>query len=304
MIKTTDLWQHYDGVVAVKGLNLEVREGTSFGLVGPNGAGKTTTIRILAGLLEPSAGRVEVCGIDLSTGRRAIQRRIGYMPDDFGLYEDLKIWEYLDYFGRCYRLSRLERRERIDQLLVMARFSDKKDEFVRTLSRGMRQRLLVAKTLINNPDVLLLDEPTTGLDPRSRIELREILKELSATGRTMVIASNILYDVSSVCDSLGIMDKGVLLESGTLESLAVKYKRERAVKIYVVSGIEKIEEVVSRDSKVFGITIEGRVVRLRYEGDSNDMAELNSRLCEAGIKCTGLCEDKETIEDIFLKITE
>jgi ABC-2 type transport system ATP-binding protein len=304
MIKTTDLWQRYDGVVAVKRLNLDIREGTSFGLVGPNGAGKTTTIKVLAGLLEPSAGRVEVCGVDLSTGRRAIQRRIGYMPDDFGLYEDLRVWEYLDYFGHCYGLSKFERGERIEQLLIMARLQDKRDEFVRTLSRGMRQRLLVAKTLINNPDVLLLDEPTTGLDPRSRIELREILKELSATGRTMVVASNILYDVSSVCDSLGIMDNGVLLESGTLDALSAKYKRERVVKTYIISGIEKIEEVLSQDSKVVGITIEGKVVRLRYEGDLDDMAQLNSRLCAAGIRCTGLCEDKETIEDIFLKITE
>jgi ABC-2 type transport system ATP-binding protein len=304
MIRTTDLWQRYDGVIAVRGLNLEIREGTRFGLVGPNGAGKTTTIKVLAGLLEPSAGRVEVCGIDLSTGARSVQPRIGYMPDDFGLYEDLKAWEYLDYFGRCYRLSKFERRERIEQLLVMARLSDRKDEFIRTLSRGMRQRLLIAKTLINNPDVLLLDELTTGLDPRSRIELREILKELAATGRTMVIASNILYDVSSVCDVLGIMDNGVLLESGTLESLSAKYSRQRSIKIYVASGIEKIEEVVSRDSKVAGITIEGRIVRLSYDGDSNDMAELNSMLCASGIKCTGLCEDKDAIEDIFLKITE
>ena len=150
MIRTTDLWQRYDGVIAVRGLNLEIREGTSFGLVGPNGAGKTTTIKVLAGLLEPSAGRVEVCGIDLSTGARSVQPRIGYMPDDFGLYEDLKAWEYLDYFGRCYRLSKFERRERIEQLLVMARLSDRKDEFIRTLSRGMRQRLLIAKTLIRD----------------------------------------------------------------------------------------------------------------------------------------------------------
>lgn len=304
MIKTTDLWQRYGDVVALKGLNLEVKAGTSYGLVGPNGAGKTTTVTILAGLLEPSAGAVEVCGIDMSTGRRAIQRRIGYMPDDFGLYENLKLWEYLDYFGHCYGLSRSERSERIDQLLLMTRLPDKKDDFVGTLSRGMRQRLLLAKTLINNPDVLLLDEPTTGLDPRSRIELREILKELAATGRTMVIASNILYDVSSICDSLGIMDKGVLLESGTLDALSARYKRERVVKIYVVSGMEKIESALSRDNKVAGITIEGRVVRLRYDGDLSDMAQLNSKLCAAGIKCTGLCEEKETIEDIFLKVTD
>ncbi|MFH1423073.1 MAG: ABC transporter ATP-binding protein [Planctomycetota bacterium] len=303
MIKTKDLWHQFDGVTAVKGLNLIVRAGTSFGLVGPNGAGKTTTLRILAGLLEPTSGEVEICNFSMSSDKREVYRRIGYMPAEFSFYDDLTVWEYLDYFGDCYNVKKRVRHERIKQLLGMTRLTEKKDAYINTLSRGMQQRLLIAKTLINNPEVLLLDEPTTGLDPRSRIELREILKELSASGRTMVIASNILYDVSSVCTSLGIMNKGALIEYGTLEALSDKYRRERTIQIYISSGIEKIEEVFSRDSKVVGFTIEGRIVNLKYEGDRDNMAELNSKMCEAGIKCIGLCEEKETIEDIFLRIT-
>ncbi len=304
MIKTQNLNKKYGSLEAVKGLNLEIREGTSFGLVGPNGAGKTTTIRMLAGLLPPTDGTIEINEIDLTRSPRRIYPKIGYMPDEFGLYKDLKVWEYLDYFGRCYRLGAADRKSRTDDLLHMVRLSHKMQDYVSSLSRGMRQRLLVAKTLIHDPDILLLDEPTSGLDPRSRIELLEILKELSTTGRTMVVASNILYDLSSFCNSLGIIDNGALVESGTLSELSEKYKKERKVYIHVVDGLERIEEILGQDKNIVAISIEGKHVRLRYDGTAADLAELNAKINAVGIRITGVCEEKETLEDIFLKITE
>ncbi len=304
MIETTDLWKHYGNLAAVRELNLHVAEGLSFGLVGPNGAGKTTTIRMLAGLLAPTKGAIKISGVDLAENPRKIYPRIGYMPDSFGLYNDLKVGEYLDYFGRCYGLRKAERKTRADDLLAMVRLSEVQESYISTLSRGMKQRLLVAKTLIHNPDILLLDEPTSGLDPRSRIELLEILKELSKTGRTMVVASNILYDLSGFCNSLGIIDKGALVESGSLRELSEKYKKERIVNIHVITGLDRVEDILGADKNVVSISVEGRDVRLRYEGTVADLAALNATINEAGIRITGLCEQKETIEDIFLRITE
>jgi len=304
MIATRKLSKKYGELDAVSDLNLEIDRGMSFGLVGPNGAGKTTTIRMLAGLLPPTGGTIEIDGVDLTRSPRKIFPRIGYMPDEFGLYEDLKVWEYLDYFGRCYGLNKHDRKSRTDDLLHMVRLSHKMHEFTNALSRGMRQRLLVAKTLIHDPDILLLDEPTSGLDPRSRIELLEILKELASTGRTMVVASNILYDLSSFCNSLAIIDGGAIIESGSLEVLSEKYKKERKVFIRVVDGLDRIEEALGSDKRITAISFEGSTVMLRYDGEVKDLAELNAKINAAGIKITGVCEEKETLEDIFLKITE
>ncbi len=304
MIKTRGLTKKYGLVEAVRDLSLDVQSGMSFGLVGPNGAGKTTTIRMLAGLLSPSGGTIEIDGVDLADSPRKIHPRVGYMPDEFGLYDDLKLWEYLDYFGRCYGLASAERKSRTDDLLHMVRLGHKMHDYVSSLSRGMRQRLLVAKTLIHDPDILLLDEPTSGLDPRSRIELLEILKELSTTGRTMVVASNILYDLSSFCNSLGIIDGGVLVESGPLDILREKYKKERKVHIQVVDGLDRIEEVLGGDDRIVSFSMEGKKVTLRYGGSVADLAGLNAKINAAGIRITGLCEERETLEDIFLRITE
>jgi ABC-2 type transport system ATP-binding protein len=259
---------------------------------------------MLAGLLPPTEGTIEINEVDLTRSPRKIYPRIGYMPDEFGLYTELKVWEYLDYFGRCHGLGKSDRKSRIDDLLHMVRLAHKMQDYISSLSRGMRQRLLVAKTLIHDPDILLLDEPTSGLDPRSRIELLEILKELSTTGRTMVVASNILYDLSSFCNSLGIIDNGLLVESGSLAQLSEKYKKERKVHIQVIDGLDRIEEVLGEDKKIVSIAVEGKHITLRYDGTPTDLAQLNARINEAGIRITGLCEERETLEDIFLRITE
>lgn len=303
MIQTTDLWKEFDGIVAVKSLNLRVEKGRSFGLVGPNGAGKTTTIRMLAGLLQPTSGMVKIDGVDIFANPRGVMPKIGYLPDEYGMYDSLRVSEFLDYYGGLYKVPRRERRERIERLLSLVRLGNWSGRFVGELSRGMRQRLMIAKTLISNPDVLLLDEPTSGLDPRSRSELVEVLQHLASIGKTMVVASNILYDLSGFCDSLGIIDRGVLIDWGTLEELSEKYCRERLMRITVISGIERIEEVLSSDAKVRSISIDGNIVSLRYDGSLDDVAALNERLVRAGIRLTGLCQERRTIEEIFLRAT-
>jgi len=305
MIATEDLWQVYPGgVEAVRGLNLEVGSGRSFGLVGPNGAGKTTTIRMLAGLLPPTRGRVRILGADIAEAPEKVMPRIGYLPDEYGMYDNLRVWEYLDFYGRLHRLKKARRLDRMEHLLSLVRLGSRRDELVGRLSRGMRQRLMIARTLLPNPDVLLLDEPTSGLDPRSRAEVVEVLQHLARAGKTMLVASNILYDLSAFCDSLGIMNRGVLVARGSLDELAETYCRDRMLRIVVVSGIEKIEEVLASDDAVRSFTIEGNLVSLRYTGDARRVAELNEKLVRSGVNITGVCEERRTIEDVFLSVTQ
>jgi len=303
MIETLDLWKSYEGVDAVKALNLRIEKGRSFGLVGPNGAGKTTTIRMLAGLLVPSAGVVRIDGVDIFKHPSDIMPRIGYLPDEYGVFEGLRVFEFLDYYAGLYKVARRERRERIERLLSLVRLGNWAEKFVEQLSRGMCQRLMIAKTLIHNPEILLLDEPTSGLDPRSRAEVVEVLQHLASIGKTMVVASNILYDLSSFCDSLGIIDKGVLIDTGTLEELSDKYCREKILKATLVSGVNRVEEVLSQDKGVRSFSVEGDTVTLRYDGTVEDVANLNEKLVYAGVRLTGLCQERRTIEEIFLRAT-
>ncbi len=305
MIEITDLRKVYrGGVEALRGVNLTVREGVSLGLVGPNGAGKTTTVRIVAGLLEPTSGVVRLFGKNIWEERDAVLPRIGYAPDEYRMPDNLRVWEYLDYFGALFGLPKRQRVERTDHLLALVRLSAKRDLFIGQLSRGMKQRLMLARTLIHNPPLLLMDEPTSGLDPRSRAEVVDILRHLASTGKTMLVASNILYDLSGFCNSLAIMDHGRIVDCGTFEELSEKYCKERLLRVVVVSGIEKVEQILSVEERVRSFVIEGNVVQLRYGGGLSDIAGLNEKLVRAGVKVCGVCEQARTLEEIFLRATD
>ncbi|MCX7703726.1 MAG: ABC transporter ATP-binding protein [Planctomycetota bacterium] len=303
MIETLDLWKSYNGTDAVKALNLRIEEGRSFGLVGPNGAGKTTTIRMLAGLLQPTSGVVRIDGVDIFANPKTVMPKIGYLPDEYGMYDGLRVFEFLDYYAGLYGVRKGERQERVERLLSLVRLGNWAGKFVGELSRGMKQRLMIAKTLVHNPEVLFLDEPTSGLDPRSRAEVVEVLQHLASINKTMVVASNILYDLSSFCDSLGVMDRGVLVDTGTLDELSDKYCREKVLRITVVSGMNRIEEVLSQDKGVRSFSVEGDSVTLCYDGTVEDVANLNEKLVRAGVRLTGLCQERRTIEEIFLRAT-
>lgn len=219
MLQINHLYKNYGKFQAVNNLTLHIPQGDLFGFVGPNGAGKTTTIRMVCGLMQPSAGSIVINGVDVMTHQREIKKQIGYVPDFFGVYDNLKVKEYMDFYGSMYRMNSREIERIADDLLELVNLSDKKEVFVDTLSRGMKQRLCVARALIHNPALLILDEPNSGLDPRARIEMKELLLNLKSMGKTIVISSHILSELSEMCNSIGIMDHGNLVAAGRIEDI-------------------------------------------------------------------------------------
>src|SRR3954447_8877825 len=232
MIETRDLTKMYGELYALNRLTLKLEKGDVYGFIGPNGAGKTTTMRILATLLNPSWGEASVCGFSIYTGSKDIRRVIGYMPDFFGVYDDMKVIEYLEFFAAAYRIKGPERRKKCDQVLELVDLGYKRDALVTSLSRGMTQRLGLARVLLHDPQVLLLDEPASGLDPRARIEMRALLKELRKMGKTILVSSHILPELADICNKIGIIERGQLLFDGTVES-AIRQVRKHTV--YLIS---------------------------------------------------------------------
>src|SRR5918997_1059673 len=219
LVEIENLRKEYKNLVAVRGLSLTLDAGDIFGFIGPNGAGKTTTIKMLATLLEPKSGVARVDGIDVTEDPQEVRARIGYMPDAFGVYDDFKVWEYLDFFATAYRIPRDDRPSLIDDVLELTTLTEKKDAYVEELSRGMKQRLCLAKTLVHDPKVLLLDEPASGLDPRARIEIKELLKELKSMGKTILVSSHILPELADFCNKIGIVEQGELVAAGPVEQI-------------------------------------------------------------------------------------
>ncbi len=228
-IETHALTRQYGKLTAVQDLNLVVPQGSLYGLIGPNGAGKTTTLRMLAGLLEPTTGEIFINNKPINQNLTELRRQIGFMPDFFGVYDDLVVWEYLDFFSRCYDLPDNRRRQVIDELLELVDLTEKRDAFVHTFSRGMRQRLCLAHAMVHDPQVLLLDEPASGLDPRARVEMRELLRELGAMGKTVVLSSHILSELAELCESIGIIERGKLVASGRLDNIRAQMQEGRKI---------------------------------------------------------------------------
>jgi ABC-2 type transport system ATP-binding protein len=238
IVETHNLSKRYgnDAPPAVDNLNLSIPRGALFGFIGPNGAGKTTTLRMLAGLLDPTSGEIRIAGHAMGEDPRAIRRHLGYMPDFFGLYHEMTTWEYLDFFGRCHDLPGARRRVVIDELLELVGLAPKRDEDVGHLSRGMQQRLCLAQALVHDPQVLLLDEPASGLDPRARVEMRELLRELSAMGKTILLSSHILSELAEMCNEVGIIEHGRMVASGPLSSLRTHMQAGRVIRVLVLSA--------------------------------------------------------------------
>ncbi|MDQ5851663.1 MAG: ABC transporter ATP-binding protein, partial [Chloroflexota bacterium] len=235
-IETRGLTHRYGRTLALDGLDLAVERGAIYGFVGPNGAGKTTTLRLLAGLIEPTSGEVRLLGEELDRHGRAAQRLVGYMPDFFGVYDDLRVWEYLDFWARCHGLPPAKRRSTVDGLLDLVDLAPKRDTFVQGLSRGMQQRLCLAHALVHDPPILLLDEPASGLDPRGRMELRELLRALRDMGKTILLSSHILSELAEVCTTLGMIQGGKLIASGSLEDVRRKLGGGGRLRIVVRRG--------------------------------------------------------------------
>ncbi len=312
IIETKNLVKRYGKLEAVSNLNLVVPEGAVYGFVGPNGAGKTTTMRILTTLMKPTAGEAYVAGYSVTQDPRNVRRAIGYMPDFFGVYEDMKVWEYLDFFAACYDIPERERPKLISDLLELVDLSHRKDDMVDKLSRGMKQRLCLARTLTHDPQVLILDEPASGLDPRARIEVRELLVELSRMGKTIFFSSHILADVSEICTHLGIIEAGQMVAQGSMEEMQRQLIPHREITITLLNAgdVERARVAIGTVQGIVEIldlpaSDKGRPrIQVNFSGEDEGVALISRRLSEEGIAVLGFSEEERNLEAVFMRATK
>lgn len=304
IVETKLLTKKYNNFTALKDLNLVIEEGDIFGFIGPNGAGKTTTIRILSTLLAPTAGVAYVDGIDVSKHPYEIKKILGYMPDSFGVYDGMRLREYLDFFGAAYKIPRAKRSAIIDDVLTLTDLTSKADDFVSAFSRGMKQRCCLAKTLLHDPKVLLLDEPASGLDPRARIEMRELLKTLREMGKTILISSHILSELGDMCNKIGIIEHGTLLAAGDYKEILHSLRQDLEVLLEVVEGGDAAAEILASTPGITGVERSGNEFRMDAKLDRVQLADLNTRLVQSGVKVLSFTQDEGDLEDVFLHVTK
>ncbi len=305
VVNCEGLTKKYEEIEALMDLDLRIPAGQVFGYIGHNGAGKTTTIRILAGLLKPSAGRASIAGVDVTSGREKIKSLVGYLPDSFGVYDQMRVWEYLDFFGAAFKIPRKKRRDRIDYVLDITDSEYMRDRFVDTLSRGMKQRVGIGRTLMHDPQVLLLDEPASGLDPKARIQMRQLLRRLADEGKTLLVSSHILPELAAVCDSIGIIDHGRLQVSGPIQKVLGEIQRDRLMELKVLGSIEAVAERIGASERCTQVEQEDAqsgVLRFRFSGDDEAMANLLSELMSSGMKIVTLREVPLSLEDAYMAV--
>ncbi|MBI3749952.1 MAG: ABC transporter ATP-binding protein [Chloroflexi bacterium] len=307
IVRTEGLVKRYDGTLAVAGIDLEIEPGEIFGLVGPNGAGKTTTLRMLATLLQPSSGDAEIDGWSVTRNPDQVRRVLGFMPDVFGVYDDMKVWEYLDFFARCYGLPTAARRRMIGDLLELVDLAPRRDNYVQTLSRGMEQRLCLAHALVHDPKVLLLDEPASGLDPRARVELRELLRELRNLGKTIVISSHILPELEELCSSVAIVDQGKVLAHGRVADIERRLRFGSVLRVRLLAEGEALEAAragLAADPDVASATIlDDGTIELGFRGDDAATARLLAASVAAGLPIVSFARAASDLEELFLQVT-
>src|SRR6184192_688985 len=306
MIETRDLTKTYGDLYALNRLTLKLEKGDVYGFIGPNGAGKTTTMRILATLLNPSWGEASVCGYSIYNGAKDIRRVIGYMPDFFGVYDDMKVIEYLEFFAAAYRIKGPERRKKCDQVLELVDLGYKRDALVTSLSRGMTQRLGLARVLLHEPQVLLLDEPASGLDPRARIEMRGLLKELRKMGKTILVSSHILPELADICNKIGIIERGKLLFDGDVNE-AIRHVRQHTVLDVMVSGgmTEAAKKHLTGHADVAGVELkEDDTMLVTLQDGVTDGSFIADLLVKNSFRLRTLKEEEIDLEDVFMGITK
>jgi ABC-2 type transport system ATP-binding protein len=296
--------EYSNNLVAVKDLSLHLERGDIFGFIGPNGAGKTSTIKMLATLLRPTSGRAFIDGVDVTREPERVRGIIGYMPDNFGVYDDIKVWEYLDFFAAAYKIPRARRPQIIDDVLELTDLTVKKDSYVEELSRGMKQRLCLAKTLVHDPQVLLLDEPASGLDPRARIEIKELLRELKTMGKTIIISSHILPELSDFCNKIGIIEQGEMIVSGDVGEIMRQVTGGQMLDVRVVDEDQaRALELLNAMPTVRGARVVDQDLKVDYTGEPDRTYEVLTALVTAGIRVRAFNEEMTDLEDIFMKVT-
>ena len=303
MLKIHGLKKKFGNFQALNGLDMEIEEGALYGFVGPNGAGKTTAIKIITGLLRPDEGSIEIGGKDALLYREEVKESFGYVPDEFGMYDNLKVWEYMEFFASCYGYSGLMGRNRCTELLEQVKLSDKADFFVDSLSRGMKQRLCLARALIHDPGFLVLDEPTSGMDPRTRMEFKEMLRELCAEGKTILVSSHILSELSQMCTDIGIIDAGKIVLSGNMAEILRKVNDSNPLLIKVCGNREEAIRLLRENICVTTISIREENIVVSFRGVKNAEAELLRSLVSAGIPVNGFIREQGDLESIFMQIT-
>jgi ABC-2 type transport system ATP-binding protein len=302
MIRIRDLRVDYDNICAVRDLSLEVEPGEVCGLIGPNGAGKTTTMRAIIGLIEPTYGEIEVMGVDVRERPQDVCRTVGFMPDFPPVYDDLLVWEFLDLFAASYGIPRAKRPVEVGRHLDMVGLEEKREALVVELSRGMRQRLMLAKTLIPEPRALLLDEPASGVDPQGRIDLKNILRRLGDEGKTVLISSHILAEMNEFCTSVAIMERGALVVSGRIDDVNRRIMGHSLLSVEVLGEPEVFFSVVGADHRAGPIKRKNGSYEFRFHGDAAAASDLLSALVQNGVRVASFLRRRDNLEDLFLKV--
>ncbi len=310
IIAIQHLSKQYGKVTALSDLSLEVEKGDVVGFIGPNGAGKTTTMRILTTLLRPTLGQAWVAGYSVTEQPDQVRKVVGYMPDFFGVYEDMQVWEYLDFFAACYKLPSTARDGMIDDLLTLVDLNHKRDAYVDSLSRGMKQRLCLARTLAHDPEVLILDEPASGLDPRARIEMRELLRELKRMGKTIFFSSHILSEVADVCTRIAILEAGRLVAYGDMAEMRRQLRPNRLIHLQTLSDPADVQAYLASAEHVRDVRMEPDVdlppgaLRVEFSGGDAALSALLKALIDQGFAIISFAEEGDNLEDVFMQVTK
>jgi len=304
MVETRNLRKEYNGVVAVKNLSLGLERGDVLALVGPNGAGKTTTIKMLATLVEPTSGTALIDGVDVRKSPEEVRSLIGYMPDFFGVYNDVQVWEYLGFFAAAYRVPRSQRRAAIDGALELTNLTSKSNAYAESLSRGMKQRLCLARALLHDPKVLLLDEPASGLDPRARVELKELLQELRGMGKTVIVSSHVLPELEDFCNKVAIIERGELLLVGDMRELVQQVGKTRRFRVRVAADNEGAVRLLEAVPGVQAVGQSDDCIEVLYAGPQDEQHALLTALVQNGYRVLSFAEQESDLEQVFLSVTK
>jgi ABC-2 type transport system ATP-binding protein len=304
MIELIDFGKDYGDFTAVSSLNLKIDAGEMYGFIGPNGAGKSTTIRFLATLIKATRGEGIINGHSVTRDPLAVRRSVGYMPDNFGVYDGMKVWEFLDFFAVAYQIPRARRKAVIGDVLELLDLTHKRDDFVNGLSRGMKQRLCIAKTLVHDPPVLILDEPTSGLDPRARLEVKALFRELRKMGKTILISSHILSELADSCTSIGIIERGQLLMHGPIDEVYRRIRGNRMIEIRFVQGMEQGLSLIRSYPHTRNVQIDDSRATVELEAEDEEVAALLDQLMRSGVRIRSFAEKDPTLEDVFMMVTK
>ena len=304
MLRIENVKKSYGKYRALDGLNMEIKPGALYGFVGPNGAGKTTTIKILAGLLAPDEGRISIDGMDMSTAGQDLKGKIGYVPDHFGVYDNLTVWEYMEFFAACYGIEGLTGRKRCEFLLDQVGLERRRDFYVDGLSRGMKQRLCLARALVHEPKLLILDEPSSGLDPKTRKEFMEMIMEINEQGTTIFISSHVLSELSQVCTDIGIIEQGRIVLGGSMKEILERVDQSNPLLITVYRNAERAMGILRSHSCVRTISIKDNCFAVGFTGDAQDEALLLQQLVDAEVLVNGFSRQQGNLESLFMQITE